>query len=94
MNRIVVIHFLVEGQPSWIQPMSSQTAWGYTYPRNQPTMVNQNYQPIISGNVYPGIPYPINMNIPWGKPNWMNVLAHERPLINTFGGHGGPPWGP
>ena len=60
----VVFPDSVSGQPSWVQPMSNQPTWCYTDPGNQPTIVNQNYQPISLGNVFPRIPYPGNTNTP------------------------------
>ena len=66
MTTNVVIPSSVSRQPSWVPPMYNQPTWGYTYLGNQPAMVNQNYQPISLGNIYPGIHYPGNTNTRWG----------------------------
>ena len=47
-NTNLIIPSSGTGQPSWVQPNFIQPSWGYAYPRNQPIIVNQNYQPTTS----------------------------------------------
>ena len=93
-NTSTFVPSFSQGGPSWVQPVVSPPSWGYTYPRNQPPMVHQAYQLALSAAVYPGIPYPGNVFVPWGQPNWSNVPSYGGAFVNTTGGYGGPPGGP
>ena len=81
------------GQPLGVQPALNQPSWGYGYPENQLPVVNMNYQPTSTGNMYYGIPYLGNTFTPWGKPNWSYMAAMGGMPILTTGGARGPPYG-
>ena len=72
-NTNVVIPLSCTGKHLGVQPPVNQPSWGYTYPGNQPPTRNVNYQPISSGIVYPGMPYPRNMFTTWAKLNWSYI---------------------
>ena len=78
------------GQPLGVQPVNNLASWGYTYLGTQPPMTNQVYQQPPLVDVYPGIPYPRNVFVPWGQPNWSNVPSNGGDFVNTIGGYGGP----
>ena len=81
------------GKPLGVQPVVSQPSWGCTYPGNQPPVSNVNYQPTFSRIVYPGIPYPRKMFMPWWKPNWSYMTSPGGTPMNTIGGYGETPFG-
>ena len=79
------------GQPLGVQPVNNLASWGYAYPATQPPTINQVYQQPEPATIYPGIPYPRNYFVPWGKPNWSNVLSYGGSFVNTTGGFVGTP---
>ena len=93
MNTNVVIPSFDTRQPSWVQPTISQPSRGYTYPVNQPLVVNKNYQLATSRVIYTIIPYLGNMYTPWGQPYLSNVPAPGGTPGNIVGGYVGPTYG-
>ena len=54
-------------------------------------MVNKVYQQPPRVAIYLGIAYPTNAFVPWGQPNWSNVLSYGGYFVNNTGGYGGTP---
>ena len=71
-----------QDRSSRVQPTITLISWGYTYPKNQPPMIHQAYQTTLSATVYPGMPYPGNVLVPWQKPNWYNVPSYGGDFVN------------